>query len=174
MKNLFHAGEFGVADEVLLQIGIERALAPQPRKRALGFLTQFNEGILRLPRHRRLAGRGARRLPDVDVHQFRARANPGVHAARGDEFGLTLGIGGEYFQQVGEVGVGQFVEVTAQQPADVTPRDAAELGEVALVHLATFKSPLQRDGKVAHEREVVSGQWPVASWERKKWKRWDE
>ena len=149
---LLHAGQFRVAHKVLLQLGINRALTAQPGKRALRLMTQFNMVEFSGARSWKF-GAGRVGFLDADLDQFRSRADAGIHAARGDEFGLGLRVGRKGFEQRGEIGVREFGELAAQEAADVAFGDAALFGEVALVHVATFEATLQGDAEVAHGRE---------------------
>lgn len=145
---LTHPGQFGVADQVLFEVRIQRTLASEPGERTLGFPREFD---LRKGRGGRRVGRdGDGGFVDADVNEFGAGADAGVHAAGGDEFGLGLGVGGEGVEQRSEVGVGEFGELAAQEAAEVAAGDAALAGEVGLVHLASLQATLQGDAEVAH------------------------
>jgi hypothetical protein len=151
-----HAGEFGVADKVTLQLGIERALAAQPGKGPFGLLAQRD---LRKLRFAALARRGAF---DFDFDQLSARPYPGIHAARGDQLGLGVGIGGKEAQDGGEVRVGEFMSLAAEQPADVAFGEAAAAGDGALIEPMALGLALESDAEIAHGL-VDSRRWGVDS-----------
>ena len=156
---LAHPRQFRVANQVFLEVGVERALTAQPGKRALGFGTEFNMR----ERCRGTSGecRGRIGFLDTDLNQFRAQGVSDtclyIHAARDDEFRLGLRVGGEGFEQGDKVGVGQVARLAAEQTADVAARNAAGFGEVALVHRATFEAALKGDGEVAHGEGKAEG-----------------
>jgi hypothetical protein len=88
IASLPHSKHLGVADEVFLQFGIDRALAAQIGNRALGVATQFP-----VWKFIRFCFLGRHVAFDADLDQFGPRVDAGIHAARGDEFSLGLRVG---------------------------------------------------------------------------------
>lgn len=145
---LFHAGEFGVADDVFFEFWVEGALAAEPGEGAFGFLAEFDVRIFRGWRIEDSGLGGG--FFDGDLDEFGAGADAYIHAAGDDEFGLGLWIGDEHFERGDKVFIGEFGGFAAEQAADVAARDAAGFGEVALVHRTAFDAALKGDGEVAH------------------------
>jgi len=162
------AGNPRIADEVLFQLRVEWTLAAQPGEGAFRFRAELHL------RELRGAGGwefGVRRIGFLyaDLNEFRTWSDARIHAAGGNEFGLSRRISSENLEQGNEVGVGELVKLAAKETADVTSRNAALLGEVTLVEATTLALPLKGDGKVAHgaSRTGVLG-------EGRRWKMRDE
>lgn len=156
---LFHAGKAGVADEVFLEVGVERALAAQPGEGAFGLLGELNL--------REVAPRFIwRRTFDPNLDQISAECAEGgglgVHATCSDELGLGERVGRENFDEGEKVFVRELVEFAAEQSADVALGDAATTGDVALSKAATLGLALEGDAEVAHG-EVESAELRVES-----------
>ena len=145
---LFHAGEFGVADEVFLEVRVEGALAAQPGEGAFCFLTQMNLRKLRFS-FVGLAG-----ALDFDFDQVGAGgakgAGLGVLTTGGNQLGLGERVGGEDFEDRVEVLIGKLVGVATEQAANITTGEAASAGDVALVELPPLGLTLEGDAEIAH------------------------
>lgn len=139
-----HAGEFGVADEMLLEIWIQWALAAEPSECALGFGGKRDVWV----GEGRLLG-GVVRPFDADLDKINAGraggagAFPDVHATRGDKLGLGERVGGEGLQDGNKVCVGEFLGLAAEQAADEAFREAGTPGQVALVEAPTLGLALE-------------------------------
>jgi len=149
---LLHPHQMSIADQVLLQVRVERALASQPGKGSFGFLTQMNLRSLDL------AFLGWPGAFDFDFDQVGARraCGPGlrVQTTGGDQLGLGQLVGGEDLQDGTEVLVGEVVGGSAEQPADVTLGQAGRLGQVALVEVALLGLALEGDAEITHAGET--------------------
>jgi hypothetical protein len=135
---------------VLLEIGVEGTLTVQPSESSFCFLAQVNLGL-----HLLLCGGAAAVDPDFD--QLGAGASGAghmarVHAAGGDEVGLGLGVGGEYFEGGDEVLIREVAGFATHYSADETAGQAALAADVALVEVPLFGLALEGDAEVAHWR----------------------
>jgi len=148
---LFHAGQAGVANQMLFQIRVDRALAAQPGEGVFGLLTQMNllDGpplLGPLPRRRR----GRCLWFNADLDEVRARSDAGIHAAGGDQFGLGDLVGGKDFEDGDEVLVGEVVRLATEQTADVALGQATRPCEFALIQAAAFGQALEGGAEITH------------------------
>src|SRR5262249_13523988 len=128
---LFHAGQAGVSNQMLLQVGIDWALSTQPGKGAFSFSTQMN---FRKFQFSFLCWRG---VPDLDLHQVGARVASGtclcIHAAGGDDLGL--GVFAERAEQGDEVVIGDVLLFARKDAGDVAAREAGKPPDVGLLEI---------------------------------------
>ncbi len=149
-----HAGEFGVADEVFLEVGIEWALAAEPGEGAFGFGAELDLGRFRglLPCSAEF---------DFDFDQVGAGCASGagasVHAASGDDLGLGERVGGEGFQDGQEILVGDVWCFAAVQSADEAFRDAGGAGDIGLSHAAALGLAMKGGAEVGHGGKKAKG-----------------
>jgi hypothetical protein len=143
-----HAGQPGVANEVLLQVRVEGALTAQPGESSFCLLTQMN---LRRVGFSCVGLLGAFDF-DLDEVGARRASGPGfgIHAAGRDQLGLGELVGGEDFQDGGEILIGEVMGSSAEQPTDVALGEAAPPGQVALIEMAALGLALEGDAEVAH------------------------
>ena len=130
---------------MFLQLVVDGTLAAQPRKSTLGFMTQFN-----MRKFGRYPGFRGGTFFDFYLNKIGAGADAGVHAARGNQFGLRDGVGGKGAEEGDEVGVGEFVRFAAEKAADVAAGKSGFAGQVALIHPASFDLSLESDFEVTH------------------------
>ena len=143
---LFHARQASVADQVFLQVRVDRALAAEPGKGAFCFLAQANLLKFGFP-----GRRGGRELYFDQAGAGSADGGGlGVPAAGGDELGLGERVGGEDFEDGGEVLVGELVRLAAEEAADITTGQTGPPGNVALVELAALGLALEGNAEIAH------------------------
>jgi len=172
MKQLTHAGEFGVADEVLLEIGIHRALAPQPLERTLGLRGQRDDwervrvrivecGMRSAIGRRRRGGVGI----DGDSDAVGTRADTDVQTTGGHQLRLVPRVASETSQQRNEMVVGQVMGLAGKQPRDMAARQARRAHEIGLAQALKLGQPVEGGGEVAHTARgswlVVPGSWLV-------------
>ena len=152
---LLHAEEAGVANQVLLQGGVEGTLMAQPGKSTLGPLTQMDLRKLGFS----LLGRAGDFHFDFDQVGARAARGTGfgIQTAGGDQLGLGQLVGGEESQDGGEVLIGEFVGFTAKQPANIAAREAGPPGDVALIEMTALGLALEGSAEITHGE--VEGRW---------------
>jgi hypothetical protein len=110
---LFHAGEFGVANQVLLQVRVDRALTAKPGESAFGLVAQMN-----LFEFGFLDRWGAFEFDFDEGGAWGAGGcGLGVLTAGRDELGLGERVGGEDFQESGEVLIGELMGLAAEEAA---------------------------------------------------------
>jgi hypothetical protein len=167
---LSHAGEAGVTDEVLLEVGIDGALAAQPRDRALGLRGQRDGGErirVRIVECGMRSGLSRGRCGGVgidgDADAVGTGADPDVETAGGHQLGLVSRVAAETFQQGDEMVVGQVIGLAGEQPRDMAARQARRAHEIGLAEALKPGQPVEGGGEVAHSASgswfVVSGSW---------------
>lgn len=156
-RGVIHPCQPGVADEVFFEVGINRALTAQPREGPLCMMTQLHLGKLIRTRNAKRGARRGRFDVDLDEGGAGSASHPGdfesIQATRGDDLGLSLRIGHENFKESGKIGVGQFLGLAAEEATDVTARNSAEPGDIALVQMTAFGPALQGNVEIAHDHE---------------------
>jgi hypothetical protein len=125
-------------------------LAAEPGEGAFGFLSKLHLRTEVFGGRSGFAGWGF----DGDFDEVGAGAagggGLGVLAAGSDEFGLGERVGGEDFEDGGEVLVGEVAGLGAEDAADVAAGEAGGPGDVGLVEVATLGLALEDDGEIAH------------------------
>jgi hypothetical protein len=141
-----HAGEFGVANQMLFEFRVEGALAAEPGEGAFGFLA---EGDLRR-RGGRCRGPGWCFEFDFDEVGGGHAGGAGfrIEAACEDEFGLVRALkGAEEGQEVVIVHSGLLAR---HNPRDVAAGQAGDSADVQLLDLGLFGGTGEGDAQVAH------------------------
>lgn len=93
--------------------------------------------------------RGWKRF-DFDFNHVRAGADAGVHATRGDEFGLGIGICRECGKECDKIFVGKIAGFSAEKAAEKSARESAHLGDIGVAQHALFGNARQCGAEVAH------------------------
>lgn len=165
---LLHACQAGVANQVVLQFGVEGALTAQPGESTLCLFTQMNLRKLCLARF----CRGG--IPDLDLDQIgagyatRTGHLASVHALSSDQVGLGLRVGGEDVEDGDNVLIGKTVGFTIDEAADETAREAALAADVALVEVVLFGLALEGNAEIAHGG--VDGGWLIVGGVKATWR----
>jgi hypothetical protein len=143
---LLHAGEFGVADQVLFEVGIEGALAAEPGEGAFCLLAEGDLGRLRV--RLRCRGRGLQ----FDFHKVGGSDVGGaglcVHAAGGDEFGLDWAR--KDAEEREKVVVGNVPLLAGENAREVAAGEGRHATYVGLIEAALLGEAREGDAQVAH------------------------
>ena len=144
----FHSGEARIANQMFLQLGIQRALTAQPSEGTLGLTTQSQLV-------RRNLVNGCCCAFDSHFDQFRSWPNPRIHASRRHQFGLRARLSRKHFQNRDEIRFRDLLRFTAHYPADEASRETAPPCQLTLVELTIVRLPLQRHAEIAHQIFLV-------------------
>lgn len=141
-----HARQTGVANQVFLQISVDRALAAQPLKSTFRFMTQLN--ILNIAFAS--AALSLSFALDGDLDQFSTRTIPNVHAACRNKFSLVTRVAAEGAEKRGHVGIVHEFLVASKQARNVTASETGFTHNVSLLDVVPFGDAFQGCAEVAH------------------------
>jgi hypothetical protein len=135
-----------VANKVFLQVGIDWALAAQPRNRAFCFRSQLD--IRKFSDWSNIPGSG---LPfDRDLNELRTGAGSNIHASRRDKLGLVVRFDAENPEDSGHIGIVNGLLVSVEKARHVAPAQARLTRDVRLFETVPFRKPVQSSAEIAH------------------------
>jgi hypothetical protein len=136
---------------MLFQIGIDRTLTPQPRKRSLSLFTQMNFwqtilASLSWSDRERVRVRAS----DFDLHQLTSRTNPHIHATCAHQLSLGSRVTRKHFQNRDKTFIRKIRILPTHQTANITTRQPGAPGQLSLVQAALLCLPLQCHSQITH------------------------